>query len=172
MNKMKEIRIEKITLNVGIGEAGNKLDKAVLMLKKLTGTKPILTSSQKRIPTWGVRPGLTIGAKVTLRGKKAEEMLKRLLDSKENTLLEKNFDEEGNLSFGIPEYIEIPEIEYIVEVGIIGLEVSVTLEKPGFRIKRRKYQQKRIPKKHRITKKEAIDFIKQKYNMKLKGEGE
>lgn len=167
MNKMREIRIEKITLNVGVGEAGDKLDKASLMLQRLTNMKPIQMVSNKRIPTWSVRPGLAIGTKVTVRGEKSDKLLKRLLDSKDNELSEKNFDNQGNFSFGIPEYIEIPGIEYIVEVGIIGLEVAVTLERAGFRIKKRKYMQRKIPEKHKIMKKEAIDFVKKKYNVLL-----
>jgi large subunit ribosomal protein L5 len=167
MNKMREVRIEKITLNVGIGEAGDRLEKASLLLEKLTGLKPTLTKSEKRIPSWGVRPGLTIGTKITVRGKKAEKLLKDLLASKENKLSEKNFDNQGNFSFGVPEYIEIPGIEYIPEVGIIGLEVAVTLQRAGFRIKNRKYQRKKLPTRHRITQKEAIDFTKQKYKITL-----
>ena len=172
MNKMKEIRIEKLTLNMGMGEAGDKLKKAVKLLSTVSNKKPVLTKSEKRIPTWSVRPGLTIGTKVALRGKEAEELLKRLLVAKDNLLSEKNFDEQGNFAFGVPEYIEIPGIEYIPEVGIIGLEVAITLERAGFRIKRRKYQTQKIPTKHRITKKEAINFAKEKYDIQLKEEEE
>ena len=172
MNKMKEIRIEKITLNIGIGEAGDKLEKASLLLSKLTNIKPTFTKSSKRIPTWGVRPGLTIGTKATLRGKAAEDLLKRLLIAKDNILHPKNFDNQGNLSFGLPEYIEIPDIEYIPEVGIIGLEVSVTLERPGFRIKKRKYQRKKLPKSHKITREGAMEFIKQKYETNITEESQ
>jgi len=172
MNKMREIRIEKLTLNVGIGEAGDRLEKAKLLLEKLTGAKAVLTKSEKRIPTWSVRPGLTIGTKVTLRGKKAEELLKRLLVAKDNILSEKNFDNQGNFAFGVPEYIEIPGIEYIPEVGIIGLEEAITMERAGFRIKKRKYQRKKIPTRHRITQKEVINFAKQKYDIQIKEEEE
>jgi large subunit ribosomal protein L5 len=172
MNKMKEIRIEKITLNIGVGEAGDKLEKAAILLKKLTNIKPMFTKSSKRIPTWGVRPGLTIGTKATLRGKEAEDLLKRLLIAKDNRLNPKNFDTQGNLSFGLSEYLEIPEIEYIPEVGIIGLEVSITLERPGFRIKRRKYQRKKLPKNHKITKEEAMEFMEKKYNTNITEESQ
>jgi large subunit ribosomal protein L5 len=172
MNKMKEIRIEKITLNIGIGEAGDKLEKASLLLEKITGLKPTLTSSEKRIPTWGVRPGLTIGTKITIRGEKAEELLKKFLVAVDDHLKPKNFDNQGNLSFGIPEYIEIPDLEYIPEVGIIGLEVAVTLERPGFRIKKRKYLKKKIPQKHRITKEESMEFMKKKYGTAITEESQ
>lgn len=170
MNKMQELRIEKVTLNIGTGQPGEKLEKAISLLNKITGKKPIQRISQKRIPTWNVRPGLAVGTKVTLRGKEAEELLKRLLKAKEDRLFPSNFDNQGNFAFGIPEYIDIEGMEYIVEIGIMGLEASVTLKKQGFRVKERKYHTKRIPKKHRITKEEAIEFVKSKFNIKVEDE--
>ena len=167
MNKMQNIRIEKLTLNIGVGQAGDKLEKATILLNKLTNKKPVQAVSKKRIPTWGVRPGLAIGAKVTLRGKEAGEMLSRLLKAVEYKLKESSFDKEGNFSFGIKEYIDIPQIDYIVEVGIIGLEASVTLERPGFRVKKRKYEKKNLPKKHRITKEEAINYIQTNFKAQI-----
>ena len=88
-------------------------------------------------------------------------MLKRLLVAKENTLQEKNFDNNGNFSFGIPEYIDIEGLEYDPDLKIIGLEVAVTLERPGFRVKKRKVKSARIGKSHQITKQEAIAFVQQ-----------
>lgn len=167
MSEMREIRIEKITLNIGVGESGEKLEKAVKLLKEITGKKPVQTVSQKRIPTWSVRPGLAIGTKVTLRGKDAEEVLKRLLIAVDNTIKPTSFDKEGNFSFGVPEYIDIPDVEYLVEVGIIGLEVAVTLERPGFRIKKRRFQKKKIPTKHKITKEEVMEYLKNKFEVKI-----
>lgn len=164
---MQEIRIEKITLNIGVGEPGDKLDKAVLLLKEISGAKPVKTKTIKRIPTWDIRPKLNIGTKVTLRGKKAEELLKKLLKSVNNKIPERKFDNYGNFSFGIKEYINIPGVEYIPEVGIIGLEVAVTLERPGFRVKKRRLKKARIGKNHLITKEQAIEFIKNKFNIEL-----
>lgn len=167
MNKMKEIRIEKISLNIGVGAPGENLDKAVKLLTNITGEKPVQTKAKKRIPTWSLRLGLAIGCKVTLRGKKAEQLLIKLFKAKQNKLSESKFDETGNISFGIPEYLDIPGVEYDMSIGIIGLEVAITLERPGFRIKRRNLQSKKIPKKHQITKQEAIEFIKTKFNIKI-----
>lgn len=167
MNKMKEIRIEKVTLNIGAGEAGDKLEKAMKLLSTITSRKPVRTVSHKRIPSWSVRPGLTIGTKVTVRGKPAEELLKRLLSAVDNQLKPGCFDQEGNFSFGIPEYIDIPGVEYIVEVGIIGLDVTVTLSRAGFRIKKRKFQRRRVPTKHRITSEEAMGYMKDKFEIKI-----
>ncbi len=164
---MKQIRIEKITLNMGVGQAGDVLDKAHKLMDTITSSKAVLTKTMKRNPTWGLRPKLTIGTKSTLRGEKAKELLVRLLKSKGNNISPKSFDNEGNLAFGVSEYIDIPGVEYDAEVGIIGLEVNVTLERPGFRVKRRKLQRNRIPRRHRIPKEEAQEFMKKEFGIEI-----
>jgi large subunit ribosomal protein L5 len=169
MNPMKKIDIEKITLNICVGQPGDNLDKAIKLLNKITTSKPVKTKAKKRIPTWNIRPGLEIGCKVTLRGQKAKELLKRLLASTNNQLNEKNFDNQGNLSFGVLEYIDIPGVEYDASIGIIGLEVAVTLKRPGFRIKNRKIKSKKIAKSHKISKQEAIDYMKNEYKINIGG---
>jgi large subunit ribosomal protein L5 len=167
---MQEVRIEKVTLNIGTGGPGDNLEKAMKLLKTISGAKPVPTTSKKRIPTWGVRPGLQIGCKVTVRKKKAEELLKRLLAAKENRLPPSKVDKTGNISFGIPEYLDIPGVEYDISIGIIGLEVAITLQKPGFRIKRRQLQKRKVPHKHQITKEEAMKFMEEKFNIKFEEE--
>ena len=152
MNKMREICVDKITLNIGTGGPGENLDKAMKLLNNLTNIKAVSTATKKRIPGWGLRPGLKIGCKVTLRGKKADEFLRKLLAAKNNMLKEKNFDAEGNFSFGIPEYLDIPTAVYDSQIGIIGLEVAVSLARPGFRVKRRHIMPRKISKKHKISK--------------------
>jgi len=165
MNQMKEIKIEKITLNMGVGEAGGNLKKAMKLLNNISGLKSVETKTKKRIPTWGIRPGLTIGCKVTIR-KNTESLIKRFLAAKSNTLKESNFSE-GTISFGIPEYIDIPEAQYDAEVGIMGLDVSVTLQRPGYSIKRRAYQKKEIGKKHLISKEDTIKFMQEKFKISI-----
>jgi len=164
---MREISVEKVTLNIGTGEPGAKLDKAVKLLNNLTGEKPVKTKTGKRIPTWKIRPGLEIGAKVTLRGKKANELLVNLLKAKRDVLSERCFDDEGNFSFGIEEYLDISGAQYDVDVGIIGLEVMVTLKRPGFRVKRRNLKKAKIPRRHRISKEEAIEFMKKEFKVEV-----
>ncbi|HZX12315.1 MAG TPA: 50S ribosomal protein L5 [Candidatus Nanoarchaeia archaeon] len=167
MNPMKTIHIEKLTLNIGTGGTGEKLEKAVKLLATISGAKPVKTSSTKRIPTWGVRPNLAIAAKVTLRGTRAQELLKRLLQAVDNILAERKFDSSGNFSFGIDEYIKIPDVPYDITIGIIGLEVAVTLQRGGFRIKRRSSKTANIPTRHRITKQEAITFTQATFGTKI-----
>ena len=170
MNPMKDIRIEKITLNIGAGKDQALLEKGLKLLKSISGREPVKTCTKKRIPAWGLRPGLPIGCKVTLRKNVAEKMLVRLFEAKDRTLKPRQFDDGGNLSFGIPEYIDIPEVKYNPEIGILGLEVCVTLERRGFRVKRKKHLQGKIGKRHIITKEEAIGYIQKKFDIKVEEE--
>lgn len=171
MNPMKNIRIEKVTLNMGTGKEQGTLEKGMKLLKIITGIDPVKTVASKRIPTWGVRPGLPIGCKLTLRKGAAKKILIRLLEARENQLRERQFDANGNISFGIPEYIDIPGVKYDPDIGIMGLEVCITLERAGFRIKRRKIKQKKIPTRHKIKRQEAIEFMKKEFDLKV-GEAE
>ena len=166
---MQEIRIEKITLNIGVGKPGPELDKAVKLLENISGQKPIQTKTSKRIPTWGIRPGLPVGCKITLRKEKGKDILPRLLYALENVLSLRNFDNYGNISFGIKEYIDIQDAKYDPKIGIIGLQVSVTLDRRGFRVKRRRMASK-VHRSHLINKEEAIAFMKEKYGVKIKEE--
>lgn len=167
---MKNIRIEKVTLNIGAGKDQAVLEKGLKLLGSISGMQPIKTVTSKRIPGWGIRPGLPIGCKVTIRNGKAGQLFKRLLEARDNILKPSQFDENGNIAFGIPEYIDIPEVNYDPEIGIIGLEVCVTLERPGFRIKKRKYQKKKVGHNHKISKDEAIKFVQENFKVKLEGE--
>ncbi|HIJ10986.1 TPA: 50S ribosomal protein L5 [Candidatus Woesearchaeota archaeon] len=156
---MQQIKISKVTLNIGAGKNKDMLKKGLALFAKLTPVTAVKTTTSKRIPGWGLRPGLAIGCKVTVR-KDADVLLKRLLVAKENTLSEKNFDAQGNLSFGIPEYIDIEGLEYDPDLKILGLEVAVTLERPGFRIKKRKLKKSKLGAAQRITKEQAIEFMR------------
>lgn len=164
---MKEIKLDKITLNFGAGSSNDVLEKGLKLLQSLSGGTPIKTITKKRIPTWGVRPGLAVGCKVTIRGKKADELLSRLLKAVNNQLPERKFDTHGNLSFGIKEYLDIPGAKYDASIGIIGLEVAVTLKRAGFRVKNRRLKKASIPSRHLISKNESIGFIKNKFNVEV-----
>jgi len=167
MNKMREIKVAKITLNIGAGKDQEVLKKGLKLLKNITGATPIQTITNKRLAAWGLRPGLPIGCKVTLRKERAVEILKNLLKAKEHRLNETQFDDNGNVAFGIHEYIDIPNAKYDPEIGIMGFEICVSLERAGYRIKRRRMQKKKVPVKHRINKQEAIEFMKDKFNVQV-----
>lgn len=167
---MQNIRIGKLTLNIGAGTDQKMLEKGTKLLKNLTGTDPVKTVSSKRIPSWGVRPGLPLGCKLTLRGKSAEELLKRLLKAKDNKLNKKCFDNNGNVSFGIHEYIDVPDLNYDSDIGIMGFQVCVSLSKPGYRIKYRKKLRRKPGKNHKISQEDGAKFFKEKFNVTMEEE--
>ena len=169
-NPMRLIRVTKVTLNIGTGKDQVLLEKALKLMKQITGIPPVKTITQKRIAAWGLRPGLPIGCKITLRNQQALDILPRMLAAKEFKLGDDNFDDNGNISFGIKEYIDIRDAKYDPEIGIIGLQCSITLERAGFRIKRRKLLNKTIPNNHRILKKDSMDFMKKQFGVKYASE--
>jgi large subunit ribosomal protein L5 len=166
LNVMKEIKVAKLTLNIGAGKNEDLLKKGLILLKKLSPLVPVKTFTQKRIPGWGLRPGLAIGCKVTVR-KNPGELLKRLLVAKENQLKEKCFDSQGNFSFGVPEYIDIEGLEYDPDLKIMGLEVAVTLERPGYRVKKKRNKSRDLGKNHKITKEDATTFMKENFGVEV-----
>lgn len=163
---MREIRVEKVVLNIGCGGEPEKIERGRKLLEYLTGRKAFITKSKRR-STFGIAKGKPIGAMVTLRKKPATEFLKKALQAVGNKLSIKQFDAEGNFSFGIKEYIDIPGVRYQPEIGILGLDVCVSLERPGFRIKRRRAQKRKIPKEHRIIREEAIEWVKKEFGVKV-----
>ncbi len=165
MNQMRQIRIEKLTINVGAGADQELLTKGMKLIQNLTGIPPVKTVSEKRIPGWGVRPGLPVGCRVTIRGGKAEQILVRLIKAKENKLLKSCFDTRGNVSFGIAEYIDVPDLNYDASIGIMGLQASITLTRPGNRVKYRKIETRKIGRTHLISQDDAIGFFKEKFNI-------
>lgn len=157
MNPMREIRIEKITLNMGCADDKDKLKRSKKLLETISGQKVVITKTHKRT-TFGMAKGRPIGVKVTMRKEKAKEFFKQALEAVEKKLKEKQVGM-GIFSIGIKEYIDLP-IKYDPEIGIIGLDVCVTLERPGFRVKRRSIRKSRVGKKHLITKQDTIDWLK------------
>ena len=170
MNSMKNLRIAKVTLNVGAGKSQDRLDKGIKLIKMLTGIEPVKTVTQKRLAAWGLRPGLPIGCKVTLRGEPAKSIMKRMLEARDNKLTYSHSDNEVKVAFGLHEYIDIPEARYDPEIGIMGLQLCATIERPGYRIKNRKLRQKSVPAKHRIKKEEVIEFLKKEFEVKFEEE--
>jgi len=167
MNPMREIKIEQVTINIGVGGGGDKLVNAERVLEGITGRKPTRTQAKRTIREWGITQGESVGSKVTLRGEEAVKTLKRLFDAVERRLNKDCFDDGGNFAFGIKEHIDIPGVSYDPEVGLFGMDVCATLCRPGYRIRRRRRQPKAIPKSHRVTKEEAINFIPEKFGVQV-----
>lgn len=171
-NPNRLVRIEKVTLNVGAGKDPKQLERGTRLLKLITGIEPVKTVTMKRIAAWGLRPKLPIGCKITLRRDQAKNILSKLLAAKDNQLKETQIDTSGNISFGIHEYIDIPDVKYDPDLGILGLEVCVTFERPGFRIKRRRILQRKIPMRHRLTKEEVIAYLEKEFKVSFKEDEE
>jgi len=164
-NPMREIRIEKVLLSAGA--TGNDLEKARKLLEFVSKGKAQILASRKRIPEFDVRPGLEVGTRITLRGDKAIELLRRLLGAVDNELLRKQVSD-NHFSFGIKEYIEIPGIEYQRDIGIRGFNVTVVFTRRGTRVKMKKIKRGVLPKKQFITKDEIIKYMGEAFKTKFK----
>jgi large subunit ribosomal protein L5 len=159
-NRMRSIKIAKVTVNIGVGESGERVQRAYQLLQELTGVKPVYTRARKTIREFGVRKGTNIGVKVTLRRGKALEFLRRALEAVGYRLKASSFDDYGNVSFGIAEHVSVPGTRYDPEVGIFGMDICITLERPGYRVMRRRVKRVGVPRRHRVKREEAIEFLK------------
>ncbi|VVB57787.1 50S ribosomal protein L5 [Candidatus Anstonella stagnisolia] len=158
--EMREPKVDKVTLNIGVGHAGADLENAKSLLTRLSGCKSVATTAHVRNPVFKIKKGDPIGAKTTMRGKVALDFLKKALAVKANSLPAKSFDSRGNFSFGVPEYIDIQGAKYDPQIGIIGFDVCVTLKRNGYRVATRRRACAKIGKKHLLTKEDGIEFAK------------
>ncbi len=166
-NEMRQIKLDKAVVNIGVGDAGERLLKAVKVLQMVTNKKPVKTIAKTTNRDLGIRKGMQIGCKVTIRGKDAEEFVKKALWVRENRMATWSFDPEGNFSFGISDYTDFPGMKYDPEIGIFGLDVCVSLIRPGRRIAKRRIMRRRVPKHHRVSKKEGQEFVKTKFGVEV-----
>jgi large subunit ribosomal protein L5 len=166
-NPMRELLLEKVTVNIGVGEAGDRLVKARKILEMVTGQKTTITRAKTTNRDLGLRPGMEIGCKVTIRGEAAEAFLKRAFWTRNNRIAEYSFDPEGNFSFGVADYTDFEGVKYDPEIGIFGMDVTVTLMRRGKRVARRRLLKARIPKYHRISQDEGREFVRTKFNVEV-----
>ncbi len=159
-NPMLRISVAKVTLNMGAGGPGEKLEKSKKLLEKASAQKVVITKAKKR-STFGVAKGRQIGVKAIMRGKPAEEFLKKILEATGNKIKASQFDNHGNFSIGVHEYIDIPGMKYDPSIGIMGFDVSITLKRPGYRVSKRRIRPAKIGGGHMITKEQAIEWLKE-----------
>jgi len=159
---MKSIFIEKIVVNCCVGESGDRLTRAAKVLEELAEQKAVFSAARLTVRTFGIRRNEKIACHVTVRGRRAEEILNKALRVKEYELKAKNFSTTGNFGFGIDEHIDLG-LKYDPSIGIYGMDFYVVLGRPGFRVARRKHKQSRIGVQHKITKEDAQKWFKAKF---------
>lgn len=163
---MKKISVGKVVINIGVGKSGEPLEKAKRALEELTGRRPSIRGARKTVRDFNIHKGEPIGTMVTLRGEEAIKFLRSIFAANGNSLKESSFDDRGNISVGIREHIDIPGTKYNPEIGIFGMDVSISLVRPGYRIAKKRDKSK-IGKGHRITKQQAIEFFKEQYGVEI-----
>ncbi len=167
LTSVHAVRIGKVVLNIGVGRSGEAIERARRVIEDLVKQKASSRKAKKSIRDFGVHKGEPIGIMVTIRGKKCSEVLKLLLQARENRIPSSAFDGFGNCSFGIKEHIEIPGVRYNPEIGIFGLNVSAVLERPGYRVARRSRATGRVGMKHRVGRDEATEYFKKNFGVEV-----
>jgi large subunit ribosomal protein L5 len=162
---MREPVIEKVVVHMGVGEGGRQLANAEEILAEITGQESVRTVAESTIPEFNIREGDPIGAKVTLREENAYEFLDTALDFVE--IGRTQFDETGNFSFGVDEHTDFENQEYDPNVGIYGLDVTVNLVRPGYRVRKRDKVHRQIPSSHRLTVEDAITFLDTEFDVEI-----
>lgn len=165
--EMKQIQVSKVVVNVGIGQVGENVEKAKNLVEKLTGRNAVKTESTDAAKSFGNRKGLKVGASTTLRGEEAKEFVEKVIPAVEE-IKASQFDSNGNFSFGIGEYIDVPGVDYDADIGMMGFEVAVNLERPGYRVKRRDYKPSEIGEDHVVQDEEAIEFVQSEFDVEVK----
>jgi large subunit ribosomal protein L5 len=164
---MRKLKIAKVVVNMAVGTSGEKLAKAAQVLEQLTGQKPSFRKAKKTIKEFGIKKGESIACVVTLTKNKALDFLKRALAALDFKIKRSSFDEYGNFSFGIKEHISLPGVKYDPILGVFGFDVCVTIERPGYRVMRRRRKRSCIGKSHRVTREEAMKFAEEVLGVKI-----
>ncbi|RDX94103.1 60S ribosomal protein L11, partial [Mucuna pruriens] len=132
------------------------------VLEQLSGQTPVFSKARYTVRSFGIRRNEKIACYVTVRGDKAMQLLESGLKVKEYELLRRNFSDTGCFGFGIQEHIDLG-IKYDPSTGIYGMDFFVVLERPGYRVGRRRRCKSRVGIQHRVTKDDAMKWFQVKY---------
>eukprot|EP01083_Nonionella_stella_P039557 107568_1 len=161
-NTMRKVFIEKLVLNISIGDGADRLTRAGKVLEELTGQNPVFSKARYTIRGFGIRRNQKTACRVTVRGAKAEKILNLGLRVRDYELQAENFSDTGNFGFGVEEHIDLG-LKYDPQVGIFGMDFYIVLARPGMRVSRRKHARAHIGQGHRVTKTDAQDWVKGKF---------
>ena len=177
----KNLIIKENLKDIKNAKRKNLIDRLILNEKRIDGIRSSISAIikfknplNKTLAEWKRPNGLKIkrvstpiGVAVTIRGDDAVVLLKRLLEAKGNNVNGRSFDNFGNYSFGINEHIDIPDVKYDPQIGILGLGISVTLTRPGYSIRKRSKHKASVGKNHIITNQEAKDYLVKEYGVTI-----
>ncbi|MUV89037.1 50S ribosomal protein L5 [Halapricum sp. CBA1109] len=164
-HEMREPQVEKVVVHMGVGQGGRELANAEEILEEIVGQQPVRTRAKETVGEFNIRQGDPIGAKVTLRAEDAEEFLETSLPLVE--LSKSQFDDTGNFSYGVEEHTEFPSQEYDPNIGIYGLDVTVNLVRPGYRVSKRDKASRSIPSNHRLDADDAAAFVESTFDVEV-----
>ncbi|MCU4752879.1 50S ribosomal protein L5 [Halobacteria archaeon AArc-curdl1] len=162
-HEMREPQVEKVVVHMGVGRGGRDLGRAEDIIEAITGQQSVRTLAKKTEPEFGIRQGDPIGTKVTLRGDDAEDFIETALPLA--NLSASQFDQTGNFSFGVAEHTDFPSQEYDPTIGIYGLDVTVNMVRPGYRVTKRAKANQSIPSNHRLTPEDAIAYLESSFDV-------
>ena len=166
-NPMRRIRVGKVVANIGLGKSGEAIERGKRVLEQVTGQTPTQTRAKRSVRDFGIHKGEPIGVVVTVRGDATTALIDKLLAAREKKLNESCFDSRGSVSFGIREHIEIPGIRYDPAIGILGMNISILLERSGFSVARRGRRTSRVGKSHLVSKDEAMQYFRENFGVTI-----